>query len=109
MGEASKKNVPKKKNMYQMAMAQKVNKRPKYDMSDVEDDVQHQDVASKIDMEYRSLGGTGLKVSALSLGFFNRYGVKEGLDRCVSLMHICRNGGINFFDNAEAYGQDIGD
>jgi len=62
-----------------------------------------------IDMEYRMLGGTGLMVSTLSFGFWATYGVKEGVDRCVSVMRICRNAGINFFDNAEAYGKENGD
>lgn len=62
-----------------------------------------------IDMEYRMLGGTGLKVSTLSFGFWATYGVKEGVDRCIKVMRICRNAGINFFDNAEAYGKENGD
>jgi len=64
---------------------------------------------NEAEMEYRLLGGTGLKVSTLSFGFWATFGVKEGLDRCVSIMRICRNAGINFFDNAEAYGANNGD
>jgi len=64
---------------------------------------------SEPDMEYRLLGGTGLKVSTLSFGFWATFGVKEGLERCVSILRICRNAGINFFDNAEAYGAKFGD
>eukprot|EP00485_Elphidium_margaritaceum_P012894 CAMPEP_0202707850 /NCGR_PEP_ID=MMETSP1385-20130828/20121_1 /ASSEMBLY_ACC=CAM_ASM_000861 /TAXON_ID=933848 /ORGANISM="Elphidium margaritaceum" /LENGTH=359 /DNA_ID=CAMNT_0049366655 /DNA_START=112 /DNA_END=1191 /DNA_ORIENTATION=+ len=60
-------------------------------------------------MEYRMLGGTGLKVSTLGFGFWATYGVKEGVDRCVAVLRICRKGGINFFDNAEAYGAKNGD
>jgi len=45
----------------------------------------------------------------LSFGFWATFGVKEGLERCVSIMRICRNAGINFFDNAELYGQKSGD
>jgi len=60
-------------------------------------------------MEYRLLGGTGLKVSVLSFGFWATFGVKEGLERCVSILRICRNAGINFFDNAELYGKNSGD
>jgi len=63
----------------------------------------------KYEMEYRMLGGTGLQVSALSFGFWATYGVKEGVDRCVNVMRICRNKGINLFDNAEAYGKEHGD
>ena len=61
------------------------------------------------EMEYRMMGGTGLKVSTLSFGFWATYGVKEGVDRCVSVMRICRKAGINLFDNAEAYGKEYGD
>eukprot|EP01083_Nonionella_stella_P245949 854448_1 len=60
-------------------------------------------------MEYRMLGNTGLKVSTLSFGFWATYGVKEGVDRCVSVLRICRKAGINLFDNAEAYGKENGD
>ena len=31
------------------------------------------------EMEYRMMGGTGLKVSTLSFGFWATYGVKEGM------------------------------
>ena len=61
------------------------------------------------EMEYRMMGGTGLKVSTLSFGFWATYGVKEGVDRCVSVLKICRDAGINLFDNAEAYGKEYGD
>ena len=61
------------------------------------------------DMEYRLLGNTGLKVSSLSFGFFATIGVNEGLDRCLNIMRICRNNGINLFDNAEVYGKNRGD
>ena len=50
------------------------------------------------------MGGTGLKVSSLSFGFWATFGVKEGVDRAVNIMRICRNAGINLFDNAEIYG-----
>eukprot|EP01084_Bolivina_argentea_P060375 110312_1 len=63
----------------------------------------------EIEMEYRMLGGTGLKVSTLSFGFWGTYGLKEGLDRCVSVLRIVRKAGVNFFDNAEAYGKENGD
>mmetsp|Transcript_68104 Transcript_68104/g.108092 ORF Transcript_68104/g.108092 Transcript_68104/m.108092 type:complete len:362 (-) Transcript_68104:227-1312(-) len=63
----------------------------------------------EFEMEYRMLGNTGLKVSTLAFGFWATYGVKEGVDRCVSVLRICRKAGINFFDNAEAYGKENGD
>ena len=66
-------------------------------------------------MYYRMLGGTGLQVSVLSFGFWATYGVKEGLQneegvgmakRCLSL---ARRRGINLFDNAETYGNPMGE
>ena len=54
-------------------------------------------------MEYRNLGNSGLKVSALSFGswvtFVNQLGVKTATD-CMSYAY---EQGVNFFDNAEAY------
>jgi len=32
------------------------------------------------------LGGTGLKVSVLSFGFWATFGVKEGLERAISVL-----------------------
>jgi len=63
----------------------------------------------KPEMEYRMFGNSGLKVSTLGFGFWATYGVKEGVDRCVAVLRICRKAGINFFDNAEAYGKENGD
>ena len=60
-------------------------------------------------MDYRLLGNTGLKVSLFSFGFFATYGVKEGIDRALSILEICRKNGINFYDNAEVYGKNRGD
>ncbi len=56
-----------------------------------------------MDMEYRRLGPTGLKVSVLSLGSWVTFGnqVDTGLAReCLS---AARDAGVNFFDNAESY------
>ncbi len=56
-------------------------------------------------MEYRRLGGSGLKVSTLSLGSWVTYGrtVDDSIARaCVLAAH---ERGVNFFDSAEAYGQ----
>ena len=56
-----------------------------------------------MEMEYRNLGNSGLKVSALSFGswvtFVNQLGVKTATD-CMSYAY---EQGVNFFDNAEAY------
>ena len=54
-------------------------------------------------MEYRNLGRSGLKVSALSFGswvtFVNQLTEKTAL----SCMSMAYDSGVNFFDNAEAY------
>jgi len=57
-------------------------------------------------MEYRMMGGTGLKVSVLSFGFWATFGVKEGTQKAIDCMQACRDAGVNLFDNAEAYGKD---
>ena len=79
-----------------------VNTLPKDDQPDDESNEE------EIDMEYRMMGGTGLVVSALSFGFWASFGLKEGVEKCVSIMRICRKAGINFFDNAEFYGKEGG-
>ncbi|SMF10868.1 potassium channel beta subunit family protein [Pseudobacteriovorax antillogorgiicola] len=54
-------------------------------------------------MEYRRLGGSGLKVSTLSLGswvtFKNQVDTKQAID----MMSLAYEHGVNFFDNAEVY------
>lgn len=54
-------------------------------------------------MEYRHLGRSGLKVSALSYGAWITFGdqIDEGLAE--ACMHAAYEAGVNFFDNAEAY------
>jgi len=54
-------------------------------------------------MEYRFLGRSGLKVSALSLGAWVTYGGQVGEDVAHSCMKAAYESGVNFFDNAEAY------
>ncbi len=54
-------------------------------------------------MEYRFLGRTGLRVSALSLGSWVTFG--DQIDETVAgeCMQAAYEQGVNFFDNAEAY------
>jgi voltage-dependent potassium channel beta subunit len=55
-------------------------------------------------MEYRHLGKSGLKVSALSLGAWVTMGSQIGQDTTAECIHAAYESGVNFFDNAEAYG-----
>ena len=54
-------------------------------------------------MEYRFLGKSGLKVSALSLGAWVTYGGQVGEQVATECMTAAYEAGVNFFDNAEAY------
>jgi voltage-dependent potassium channel beta subunit len=54
-------------------------------------------------MEYRHLGRSGLKVSVISLGAWVTYGSQVGEDVALECMKVAFDGGVNFFDNAEAY------
>ncbi len=56
-------------------------------------------------MEYRNLGRSGLKVSALSLGAWVTYGGQVGEDVAYECMKAAYDAGVNFFDNAEVYAQ----
>ena len=62
-------------------------------------------------MEYRLLGGSGLKVSALSFGtgtfgggneFFKAWGETDGAEAS-RLVDICLEAGVNLFDTADGY------
>jgi voltage-dependent potassium channel beta subunit len=54
-------------------------------------------------MEYRRLGKSGLKVSALSFGAWVSFGNQLGIDSALSCMTAAYDAGVNFFDNAEVY------
>jgi len=54
-------------------------------------------------MEYRHLGTSGLKVSALSYGSWVTFGDQIDTERAAECMQIAYDHGVNFFDNAEAY------
>ena len=54
-------------------------------------------------MEYRNLGKSGLKVSALSLGAWVTYGGQVGEETAYECMTAAYEAGVNFFDNAEVY------
>jgi aryl-alcohol dehydrogenase-like predicted oxidoreductase len=64
-------------------------------------------------MEYRLLGGSGLKVSALSLGtatfggsneFFKGFGSTE-VEEARRMIDICFEAGVNLFDTADGYSE----
>ena len=59
----------------------------------------------KFEMEYRLMGGTGLKVSCLGFGSMTF----NSKDQAKELMSVARKYGVNFFDNAELYGEPLGD
>jgi len=54
-------------------------------------------------MQYRSLGSSGLRVSALSFGAWVTFGTQIGEDAALEMMTVAYDAGVNFFDNAEAY------
>ena len=62
-------------------------------------------------MEYRLLGDSGLKVSALCLGtgtfgggteFFKAWGA-TGVEEAKRLIGLCLDAGVNIFDTADIY------
>ncbi|AMR33921.1 aldo/keto reductase [Mucilaginibacter sp. PAMC 26640] len=62
-------------------------------------------------MEYRQLGGSGLKVPVLSFGtatfggagkFFGAWGNTQ-VDEAKKLVNLCMDAGVNFFDTADIY------
>ena len=56
-------------------------------------------------MNYRSLGRTGIKVSAYCLGsmMFGKGGNPDH-DECIRMVHKALDTGINFIDTADVYG-----
>lgn len=56
-------------------------------------------------MEYRSLGRSGLKISALSFGTWVTFGEQVGEDTAAACLEAARKAGVNFFDSAEAYAE----
>ena len=58
-------------------------------------------------MEYRFLGNSGLKVSALSFGAWVTFGPQMNEDRAAECMNAAWEAGVNFFDNAEVYADGI--
>jgi voltage-dependent potassium channel beta subunit len=56
-----------------------------------------------MEMEYRRLGRSGLKVSVFSFGSWVTFGSQLDVSYAASCLKEARDAGVNFFDNAEAY------
>jgi voltage-dependent potassium channel beta subunit len=56
-----------------------------------------------MDMEFRRLGRSGLKVSVLSFGSWVTFGPQLDVGLAVDCIAAAGEAGVNFFDNAEAY------
>lgn len=54
-------------------------------------------------MEYRKLGKSGLKLSALSFGSWVTFQNQLDISKAKELMNYAYENGVNFFDNAEVY------
>jgi len=54
-------------------------------------------------MEYRRLGSSGLKLSALSFGAWVTFGTSLGRKEAGELLALAYDHGVNFYDNAEVY------
>ncbi len=54
-------------------------------------------------MEYRFLGKSGLRVSALSFGSWVTFHDQLDVDKALTCMTAAFDAGVNFFDNAEVY------
>ncbi|HEX4740014.1 MAG TPA: aldo/keto reductase [Caulobacteraceae bacterium] len=54
-------------------------------------------------MEYRRLGHSGLKVSAVGLGC-NNFGMRMDQAGTTAVVHACLDAGVTFFDTADVYG-----
>ncbi|HET8930099.1 MAG TPA: aldo/keto reductase [Acidimicrobiales bacterium] len=55
-------------------------------------------------MPYRRMGNTGLKLSLLSFGSWVTFGTQVDTSLAKECLTAARDAGVNFFDNAEAYG-----
>jgi voltage-dependent potassium channel beta subunit len=56
-----------------------------------------------VQMPYRRLGRSGLKVSVLSLGSWVTFKNQVDVRKAIDCMAAAYDAGVNFFDNAEAY------
>lgn len=56
-------------------------------------------------MDYRTMGKTGLKLSALSFGSWVTFGDQIDDTQAIDLIHLAYESGINYFDNADIYAE----
>jgi voltage-dependent potassium channel beta subunit len=56
-----------------------------------------------MEMQYRRLGRSGLKLSALSYGSWVTFSFQLDLSAATECMQVAYDAGVNFFDNAEVY------
>jgi len=56
-----------------------------------------------MDMQYRRLGRSGIKVSVLSYGSWLTFGSQHAVEQSIECMGAAYEAGVNFFDNAEVY------
>lgn len=59
-------------------------------------------------MVYRSLGTSGVKLSAIGLGLWNNFGSVDANDRQAAIIHQAFDLGITYFDLANNYGPEPG-
>ena len=66
--------------------------------------------ASRYDgiMQYRRSGRSGIKMSALSLGFWHNFGSISNFANCKAMMHCAFDNGITCYDLANNYGPTYG-
>ncbi|WP_170159665.1 aldo/keto reductase family protein [Calidithermus terrae] len=61
-------------------------------------------------MRYRKLGKWGIKVSEISLGAWTTYGDAVKDRKAIKqIVKLAYDGGVNFFDNADAYAKGLGE
>jgi voltage-dependent potassium channel beta subunit len=58
-----------------------------------------------MEMQYRRLGNSGLKLSALSYGSWVTFSFQLDVAAATDCMKLAYDAGVNFFDNAEVYAQ----
>jgi len=56
-----------------------------------------------MEMQYRSLGRSGIKLSVFSLGSWLTFGEQQAAEQSLACMQAAHEAGVNFFDNAEGY------